>query len=79
MKFDYIEHTICTYYLSALINLDFSGLENKECELFENWYNSNLIYHSHFDVVKEEPFFGECEVSYLMGEVITIRQYFEHK
>jgi hypothetical protein len=76
MKFDYIQHTIGTHFLCALINDDFSGLENRECEEFENWFNSNLINNSHFDVIEEEGFFGECEVSDSMGEVITIRQYF---
>jgi hypothetical protein len=76
MKFDYIQHTIGTHYLSALINLDYSGLNDCEYKGFKSWLANNVINNSHFDVIEEEGFFGECEVSDCMGEVITVRQYF---
>ena len=67
MKFDYIEHTISTHYLSALINDDESGLTDDDVELLYQWIKDNPSPSGHFNI---------CEVCNLYSETCIVRQYF---
>ena len=79
MKFDYIEHTISTHYLSALINDDESGLTDDDVELLYQWIKDNPSPSGHFniwDAQAETENFNFCEVCNLYSETCIIRQYF---
>jgi hypothetical protein len=74
---DYITFNICSHYASAIVNGDYSGLEDHEEIELNNFlddltrrYGSqdlNLIDH------KCEGNFALCEVSNLMGNCIEVR------
>jgi len=79
MEFDYIEHKICGHYLSAIINDDYTGLDDEEEQLLNQWLDNNFIMYSHFDVISEEGRFAFCDVCELMGDVYLVCQYFPMK
>jgi hypothetical protein len=76
MIFDHYEYSICGHYLSALINGDFSGLDDAEEKELDDWVNS-LPVHGHFDVIDEEPSFKNCDISNLHGDTYKVHLVFE--
>lgn len=77
---DYFEYTIAGEYLPALINGDYSGLEDHEIKLFDSWYASTQenTPSGLFEVVGEESNFDTCEVCGLFSDTVTVRQYFHN-
>ena len=65
--------TVSSYYLSALINGDYEGLEQTEDDLIDNWLN-NFEYGSITIIVIEgsEQEFCKCEITGLMGSTIDV-------
>ena len=73
---DYITFNICSHYASAIINGDYSGLEDHEEIELNNFLNDlthrygsqdlNLIDH------ECESNFALCEVSNLMGDCVEV-------
>jgi hypothetical protein len=75
---DYYEYTIAEELLPALINGDYSGLEESDIKALEAWYfyaQSNTE-SDLFEVIGEESFFAYCEVCDLYAECYTVRQHF---
>ena len=78
---DYYEFKIASYYLSALINDDMSGLQASEIADFISWYDDAIrlvlgtVSH-HWDC-DNDSYFGMDEVSGLMADVVDIRLVFK--
>ena len=61
-----LEHTISDTFLSALINLDYSGLEKEEIGQLNNWLADHSF--SFVNPVSCEPVgFTLCEITELRG------------
>jgi hypothetical protein len=73
---NHYEYTISEHFLSAVINNDYSGLDDSEHELLEQWLDDNSIRSGHWSVENEERDFAKCEIINLMSNCVTIRQYF---
>ena len=78
---DYYEFTICSHYLSALINSDSLGLTDEEDKEFTQWENDaiRLVIDAqtfHWDC-DNDSYFGKDEVSGLMADVVNIRLVFK--
>ena len=75
---DYFEYTLAGHFVSALINGDFSGLNNDECIQLDDWHDSTRqnSFSNVFDVVEDETSFKVCEVCGLFAECYTVRQHF---
>lgn len=75
---DYFEYRMAGHFVSALINGDFSGLNNDEVNLLDDWHDSTRMnsFSNVFDVVDEESSFAICEVCDLFADCYTVRQYF---
>jgi hypothetical protein len=68
----YDEVTICTAYLSALINGDYSGLTDEDEALLDEWCET-LPDYAFFDVSMDEPEFTRDCVSGLMGDCVDMK------
>lgn len=83
MKFDYLEYTLGTQWITLLFNGDGSGLEEGEEALFDAWYEAEKLPEGgHFDFVSddegeyEESYFGEDEVTGMRGDVVDLRYFY---
>ena len=77
MKLDYFEYRISSHYLCALINGDYSGLDDSEEGLFNEWLDAvNIKPGSHWQVEDDGENFTQCEVSGLSSDCAVVRQYF---
>ena len=73
MKFTIEEYIISSHYLSALINADPSGLEDKEAVEFDEWVSlmqDDRIGHWDCD---SDGDIAMCEVTGLLSECTTVR------
>lgn len=73
MKFNQYEHDIGQHFASAIINGDYSGLEDAEAASLDAWME-NLSYglgHWSIDVDNTDEF-GVCEVSNLRGATVRV-------
>ena len=78
---DYYELTLATHYASALINGDYSGLDDDEAAdldafMRDYWKLPDATLDLPPD---EEHYFGTDEVSGLKADVIDFRLYFTNK
>ena len=71
---DYYQFNIGSHFVSALINGDYSGLNDQEGHLldtFVTWVGDHLS----VDVLDGEPSFNRCDVSGLQGDCLPVRFY----
>ena len=77
MKFDYYTFNIGGHYLSAIINSDYSGLDDQEQQQTDAFLDNLPVNNGHFDAMDlDDPSFNTCEVSGLYSETYEIRLYF---
>jgi hypothetical protein len=76
MKLDNYEYTICHHWVSALVNDDYTGLDDDEEKTLRDWLENNEQRSSHWDVEEGETFFAVDEVSGVYADCVTVRQYF---
>lgn len=79
MKFDQVEFDIGSRYLSALINGDFSGLEDEEAKLFDVWetnVRTSCGNVGHWAALDDSNEFGCCDVTGLRGDVTKVAYMF---
>jgi len=75
MKPDWYNYTICDYYASALINGDYSGMDDKEKKLVDDWIDSlpnNVSHLSGFDS-DDDKGFCVCDISGKAGNCYGVR------
>ena len=78
---DYYPFTISEYWLSALINGDYSGLDGDEIEAFSDWEYSSLelvrgAISFHWDC-DNDSYFGKDDITGLMADVVKVRLVFK--
>jgi hypothetical protein len=77
MKFDYYTYQIGGHYLSALMNGDYSGLDDQESQQVDAFLNNLPVNKGHFDVMDlDNSSFSICEVCGLYSETYEVRLYF---
>lgn len=76
MKFQEMDYNINAHFASALINGDYSGLEEHEGTLLDDWLEQHQMRGCHWDIVGDDTEFTRCEISDLMGDCVTARQYY---
>jgi len=81
MKFDHIEYTIGEHFLPALINGDYSGLEDSEIEQFDDFLRGAgadypAASSGHWAVEDDGENFTRCEVTNLFSRCAIVRLYF---
>ena len=79
MKFDYYEYKISEHWMSALINGDYTGLDDSEENTLDAWL-AGLPVHGHWDISQDEldngPAFSVCDICQLHAMCYAIRHYF---
>ena len=76
MKFDNMDYIIATHYLSAIINDDYSGLDDDEESDLRAFLAANEQRGGHWDCGDESPEFLTDEVSGLKADCVLVRQYY---
>lgn len=74
MDFDTYEYRIAGVYLPALINGDYSGLEDEDCELLTQFVASLPEGASHWECT-DDSHFARCEVCGLRADVVDCTLY----
>jgi hypothetical protein len=69
---EYDEVTICTAYLPALFNGDYSGLIDEEVAELNKWLDT-LPEEAFFDVSMDESYYGRDCVSGLMADCVDMK------
>ena len=74
IRFKSIEYVVASHYLSALINGDYSGLDDDECGHVDDFNNqvTDQGEFSHYDTEGEQIDFAECEISGLMADCVRL-------
>jgi hypothetical protein len=78
MKFDYYTFNIGAPYMSAIINMDDSGLTNTEISEINRFMDELPVKNGHFDLADydAEGNFSICEVCGLYSDCLEVRLYF---
>lgn len=82
LNWDWFEYRIGSHYLSALINDDESGLEDNEAREFSEWCAAQSenaqaqgFTVGHWTDIENTENFARCDVTGLLGDVVTVRLY----
>lgn len=77
MNFDQYDHQVSGHFASALINGDYSGLNDKEEKQLAAWIERNTIGPGHwagFNEWDDDCGFSRCEITRLMSDCFTVRR-----
>ena len=75
IKFDYHEFTIGEHFLPAIINGDYTGLDDTEVSQLDSWLDGRHK-RGHWDVPDTRVSFDTCEICELYADCVTARYYF---
>jgi len=79
MKFDFYEYNLSGHFLSALINNDYSGLDDNEADTLNSWL-AGLPAHGHWDIPRDElgseGAFSVCDICQVHAICYVVRHYF---
>lgn len=74
---DYFNYTISEHLLSAIINDDYSGLDNdEENELNRFLSTANLYKNATWDIPEGEPNFAQCDITGLHANCFNVKLHF---
>ena len=73
---DFYEYIIGEHFAPAIINDDYTGLEDDEHAALDAWLDDNAMHSGHWTTEGESSDFARCEITGLMSDCITTRQYF---
>ena len=76
MNYDHYEYNVASHYASAIINNDWTGLDDSETAELQAWLEDVLKKAEHLDV-HEDAGFCRDEATGLMADCVTIRAYFQ--
>ena len=75
MKFDYFTYNVASHYASAIINDDWTGLEDDEVAELEAWIDEVSNKVEYWEVMDDSGFCRD-EVTGLMADCVTLHGYF---
>jgi hypothetical protein len=74
---DYYEFNISGHFFPAIINGDYSGLNDEEENLLNRFLSiQNTLENSSWDLPEEESRFIDCEVTGLFSDCYTVKLHF---
>lgn len=74
---NYYEFTIGAHYAPAIINEDYSGLDDVEAVTLDNFMDEYYrLQNATFDIPNADAEFTRCEISNLMSDCITLKIHF---
>jgi hypothetical protein len=77
MTFDHYTYILADHWASAIINADYTGLDDAEEKQLTEWLAENHKPQGHWDIEgTDESYFARDEISGLHANCITVRQYF---
>jgi hypothetical protein len=76
MKFDYFTYTIASHYAPAIINDDWTGLEDDEAEALQSWIDDLPKGVEYWETTDGGGSFDRDEVSGLLANCVSIHGYF---
>jgi hypothetical protein len=76
MKFDYFTYTVAAHYASAIINDDWTGLDDDEAVDLQAWIDDVLQKAEHLEFMEDAGFCTD-EVTGLKADCVTIHGYFK--
>jgi len=76
MKLDYFEYKIGEHFMPAIINDDFTGLDDSEAATLNEWLDNNDMRASHWVIEDDNENYCECEISGLVNRCVVARLYF---
>ena len=79
MKLDYFEYKIGAHFIPAIINDDFTGLDDSEATTLKVWLENHDIRASHWGIEDDSENYCECEVSGLFNRSVVARLYFPER
>jgi hypothetical protein len=75
MQFDHYTYTVASHYASAIINDDWTGLDDDEAEEVKEWLDSVLQKADHIDI-HEDVGFCRDEITGLMADCVIVKAHF---
>lgn len=75
---DYYDFSISSHFLPALINCDYSGLDNLEFIQLSYFIEEHKHLSGTFDVLPTGTDFKPCDISNAFSEVHDVRLYFHN-
>lgn len=75
MKFDHYEYIVSEHYLPAIVNDDYSSLDDGEIEKLVTWLDGVPI-NGHWDIEDNSEGIRTCEICELLSNCMTIKRYF---
>jgi hypothetical protein len=79
MKLDYFEYTIGEHFMPAIINDDFTGLDDSEATTLKVWLENNDMRASHWVIEDNSENYCVCEISGLVNRCVVARLYFPER
>ena len=77
---DFFEFTISEHLISALINADYSGLNDEEEKLLNDFMSQYSDYkNATWDVVSENGHFIDCDVTGLFSNCYDVKLHFTNE
>lgn len=77
---DYFQFTISEHLISALINGDYSGLNNEEEKLLNSFISEYSDYkNATWDITSEEGHFIDCDVTGLFSTCYDVKLHFTNE
>ena len=74
---NHYEFTIGAHYAPAIINGDYSGLDDVEAVTLDNFLDEYYrLQNATFDIPNADAEFTRCEISNLMSDCITLKIHF---
>lgn len=76
MKFDKNQYEISEHFVGAIINGDYSGLEDAEERQLNDWLKAVAKHNEHWDYDDSGSDFARCEITGLLSPCLTANQWF---
>ena len=75
MQIDHADFVIGSHFLPALINGDYTGLNDAEEAALSAWLDANSKPYSHWDVLDHGNNFAVCQINNIHSDCATVRMY----
>jgi hypothetical protein len=79
MTLEYFEYTIGEHFMTAIINDDFTGLDDSEAATLNAWLENNDMRASHWVIEDDSENYCVCEILGLVNRCVVARLYFPER